>query len=79
MNPFDKSGITTSIASKYGSVIWKGMQALHLYSLPIKKDKKADVASVANLVISLTGDLIIYSPTNPLHSPKSSIFCLFKY
>lgn len=67
MNPNDTSNngsITADIAKKYGSVIWKGMQALHLYSLPIKEGEKADVASVANLVISLTGDLIIYSPTN---------------
>ncbi len=64
MNPFDKSGITTSIASKYGSVIWKGMQALHLYSLPIKTGTQGDVSNIANLVISLAGDLIIYSPGN---------------
>ncbi len=62
MNPFDKSGITTAIASKYGSVIWKGLQALHLYSLPIKTGTQGDVSNIANLVISLTGDLIIYSP-----------------
>ncbi len=62
MNPIDKSGIVGSIANKYGSVIWKGIQALHLYSLPIQNGTNADISSIANLVISLTGDLIIYSP-----------------
>ncbi|MBY0380218.1 MAG: conjugal transfer protein TraH, partial [Burkholderiales bacterium] len=69
MNPTDNSGIVGSIANKYGSVIWKGIQALHLYSLPIEKKNKTkitatEISDIANLVISLTGDLIIYSPGN---------------
>ena len=64
MNPNDSSGVMTSIANKYGSVIWKGIQALHLYSLPIKNGSGGDISSVANLVISLIGDIIIYSPGN---------------
>ena len=64
MNPFDTLPGTQEMAAKYGSVIWKGMQALHLYSLPLKTASQNDVSGIANLVISLTGDLIIYSPTN---------------
>lgn len=64
MNPNDNSGIVDDMANKYGSVIWKGMQALHLYNLPISSGSADDVASIANLVISLTGDLILYSPGN---------------
>lgn len=64
MNPNDASSITNDIATKYGSVIWKGIQALHLYNLPVSSGSANDVASIANLVISLTGDLIIYSPAN---------------
>ena len=64
MNPTDSSGIVGSIANKYGSIIWKGIQALHLYSLPIQNGGNADISSIANLVISLTGDMIIYSPGN---------------
>lgn len=69
MNPFDTTAGTQEMAAKYGSVIWKGLQALHLYSLPIK-DNSSDattlneISSIANLIISLTGDLIIYSPAN---------------
>ncbi len=61
LNPNDSSGVMTSIANQYGSVVWKGLQALNLYSLPYDK---TDVASIANLAISLTGDLIFYSPNN---------------
>ena len=61
MNPADSSAVVNQMANKYGSVIWKGMQALHLYNLP--EGDTTDVASIANLVISLTGDIIIYSPS----------------
>ena len=64
MNPTDVTAGTQDMAAKYGSVIWKGLQALHLYSLPISTGTQSDVASIANLVISLTGDLIIYPPNN---------------
>jgi hypothetical protein len=66
MNPTDNSGIVGSIANKYGSIIWKGIQALHLYSLPLQQGKtlSEDISGIANLVISLTGDMIIYSPSN---------------
>lgn len=67
MNPSDLNAGTQEIAAKYGSIIWKGMQALHLYSMPVSDTQTVqldDVASIANLVISLTGDLIIYSPQN---------------
>ena len=64
MNPSDITAGTQEMAAKYGSVVWKGMQALHLYSLPISTGTQSDVASIANLVISLTGDLIIYPPGN---------------
>ena len=63
MNPFATTPGTQEFANKYGSVLWKGMQALNLYSLPVSNTQTADIASIANLVISLTGDLIIYSPT----------------
>jgi len=65
-NPNDGSpegGVIDSIANKYGSVIWKGLQALHLYVLPVdNKGQTMDVPSLANLTISLVGDLIIYPP-----------------
>ncbi len=69
MNPSDITAGTQEMAVKYGSIVWKGMQALHLYSLPmpdstIQPMQLNDVASIANLVISLTGDLIIYAPNN---------------
>ena len=64
MNPNDVTAGTQEMAQKYGSIIWKGLQALHLYSLPLSTGTQTDVASIANLVVSLTGDLIIYSPTN---------------
>ena len=64
MNPNDSTGIVSQMANKYGSVIWKGMQALHMYSLPISSGGQSDIASIANLIVSLTGDLVIYSPGN---------------
>jgi conjugative transfer pilus assembly protein TraH len=62
MNPADITAGTQEMAAKYGSVIWKGLQALHLYSIPTDND--SDVPNMANLIISLTGDLIIYPPNN---------------
>ena len=65
LNPNDGDGVMTTIANRYGSVIWKGMQSLHLYSLPDGMvGTNEAVAGIANLVISLTGDVIIYSPNN---------------
>ena len=63
LNPNDGDGVMDTIANRYGSVIWKGMQSLHLYSMPMSMSA-TDMASIANLVISLTGDVIIYSPNN---------------
>lgn len=64
LNPSETTAGAQEMAAKYGSIIWKGMQALHLYSLPLDSNESAGVSDIANLVISLTGDLIIYSPTN---------------
>lgn len=64
MNPFDQKAGTSEMADKYGSVIWKGMQTKILYKLPVQTINQSSIASIANLVISLTGDVIIYSPTN---------------
>jgi hypothetical protein len=64
MNPFDQKAGTMDMAAKYGSVVWKGMQALKLYNLPLNSGTQNDIASIANLVVSLTGDVVIYSPTN---------------
>ena len=61
LNPADNSDAASLMANKYGSVVWKGLQALNLYSLPYDS---SDVKSIANLVISLTGDLIFYSPND---------------
>ena len=64
LNPTETTAGAQEMAEKYGSIIWKGMQALHLYSLPTDNNDASGVPDIANLVISLTGDLIIYSPTN---------------
>lgn len=64
MNPSSQKAGVSEAANRDGSVIWKGMQALKLYNLPIKDNDSASVSSIANLVISLTGDVIIYSPLN---------------
>lgn len=64
LNPLENTANAQDIAAKYGSIIWKGMQALHLYSLPMDSSESSSVSDIANLVVSLTGDLIIYSPTN---------------
>ena len=63
LNPNDGDGVLTTITARYGSVIWKGMQSMHLYSMP-SSIGQSDIAGIANLVISLTGDVIIYSPDN---------------
>lgn len=59
MNPTNDKLVASTIPDKYGSIIWKGMQALRLYSLPIENSEYSDIA---NLIISLTGDIVIYSP-----------------
>lgn len=65
VNPSSNDSQTKEFAEKYGSIIWKGMQQLKLYSLPSSTSgTSANVADIANLVISITGDLIIYSPDN---------------
>lgn len=64
LNPSETTAGAQEMAEKYGSIIWKGMQALHLYRLPTDSTESSSVSDIANLVISLTGDLIIYSPTN---------------
>ncbi len=64
MNPFEQKAGTMEMAAKYGSVIWKGMQALKLYNLPLSTGTQNDISSIANLVVSLTGDAVIYSPTD---------------
>lgn len=60
-------------AKTYGSVIWKGMQQLSQYKLMGATNTKDDTKSMANLVISLTGDLIIYSATKDGISPTAKI------
>lgn len=60
-------------AKTYGSVIWKGMQQLSKYKLMGATNTKDDTKNIANLVISLTGDLIIYSPTDDGISPTPKI------
>lgn len=63
-NPSSSDAQINEIKDKYGSIIWKGMQQLKLYSLPGSTSAAQNVADIANLVISITGDLIIYSPDN---------------
>lgn len=60
-------------AKIYGSVIWKGMQKLSKYKLMGATNTKDDTKNIANLVISLTGDLIIYSATKDGISPTATI------
>ncbi len=62
MNPSAQKAGVEDMAKIYGSVIWKGMQTKILYKLPAQSIDQQSVASIANLIISLTGDVIIYAP-----------------
>lgn len=61
-NPSSADALTKKDAKDYGSIIWKGLQQEKLYNLPGTGSQ--GISDIANLVISLTGDVIIYSPTD---------------
>lgn len=62
-NPDSADPLKQKNANDYGSVIWKGLQKEKLYNLPGINGSQG-LSGIANLVISLTGDVIIYSPTD---------------
>lgn len=56
MSPSGSSTNTQKFVDMYGSIMWKGLQMQRLYSLPTGT---SSVSDIANLVISLTGDIVI--------------------
>lgn len=64
MNPLDQKAGVDDFSKTYGSILWKGMQTKILYKLPYTSVGTQDVANIANLVISLTGDVVIYPPAD---------------
>ncbi len=61
-NPATNNATILQFAQTYGSVIWKGMQSMQQFNIPGTSGGSNSVSDLANLVISLTGDVIIYSP-----------------
>lgn len=53
----DSSGLTQQIAQTYGSVIWKGLQQLG--KVQCSTCTNDNLVNIANLVVSLTGDVYI--------------------
>ncbi|TXI97955.1 MAG: hypothetical protein E6Q32_10885 [Neisseriales bacterium] len=61
-NPATDDATVRQFAQTYGSVMWKGMQSMQQFNIPGTSGGSNSVSDLANLVISLTGDVIIYSP-----------------
>lgn len=55
----------------YGSIIWKGMQSNAHFMIP-SGSGQAGVVDLANLIVSLTGDVMIYSPSDNGTAIKSA-------
>lgn len=61
--PPGHDALTQEIADKYGSIIWRGLQANSHFTIPSSNNGITDLLGLANLIVSITGDVVIYSPT----------------
>lgn len=64
MNPTGDDANVHEMAQTYGSIIWKGIQSQSKFIAPGTGSTTSDLLSLANLIVSLTGDVVIYSGTN---------------
>lgn len=64
MNPTSDDANVQEMAKTYGSIIWKGIQSQSKFITPGTGETTSDLLSLADLVVSLTGDVVIYSPQN---------------